>query len=126
MHAGLMPPPALLAAAPVAPLPSDQAASFWFWTAIIALVLFISVGGLIIFWARRWARGPNPTSKPGFTLEDLREMLERGEVTKREYDTARDTLLNKARQAAKRERERRGGTDWSGPESERPRGGPGR
>jgi hypothetical protein len=81
---------------------------------------------MIIFWARRWARGPSPASRPGFTLEDLREMLERGELTKREYDTARDTLLNKARQAAKRERERRGGTDWSGPESERPRREPGR
>jgi len=116
--------PALLAQSSAPP--SQQAANFWFWVTIVALIGMISVGSLIIFWTRRWARGPTPGIRPGFTLEDLRDMLDRGELTQREYDTARDTLLNKARQAAKRERERRGGTDWSGPESDRPQRKPGR
>ncbi|MBL9140484.1 MAG: SHOCT domain-containing protein [Phycisphaerae bacterium] len=106
--------------------PSQSAANVRFWLVIAGLVAMISVGSMFIFWARRWARGPVPTNRPGFTLEDLRAMLDRGEITQREYDTARDTMINKARQAASRERERRGGSDWSGPESERPKRKPGR
>jgi hypothetical protein len=106
--------------------PSQAAANVRFWFYVAGLILLISVGSLFIFWARRWARGPVPTNRPGFSLEDLRAMLDRREITQREYDTARDTMINKARQAANRERERRGGTDWSGPESEGPRRKPGR
>jgi hypothetical protein len=53
-------------------------------------------------------------------------MFERGEITQREYDTARDTLLHRARTAARQEREKRGGTDWSGPEGNKPGSTPGR
>ncbi|MFO0784051.1 MAG: hypothetical protein U0636_10255 [Phycisphaerales bacterium] len=87
------------------------------WLGIVGLVALVALGGLFIFWARRWARGPAPVQRPGFTLEDLRDMLERGEISQREYDTARTSLVNKARQMARNERARRGGTDWSGPES---------
>lgn len=87
-----------------------------FWLAMAGLVAVICLGSAAIFWVRRWARGPMPTSRPGFSLEDLRLMYERGELTKREYDTARDATLHRARNAARQERQRRGGTDWSGPE----------
>lgn len=106
--------------------PSEVASNLWFWVFIAMLIVATSLGGLVIFWVRRWARGHVPVNRPGFTLEDLRAMLDRGEVTQREYDTARDTMLNKARQAARKERERRGGTDWSGPEGGSPQRKPGR
>lgn len=92
-----------------------------FWLAIGGMVLLIAVGGGMIFWARRWAKGPLPIGRPGFSLEDLREMYERGEISQREYDTARDTMLHKARTSARQEREKRGGTDWSGPEGGKPK-----
>lgn len=97
-----------------------------FWLAVAGMVVLITVGGAVVFWARRSARGPVPVSRPGFSLEDLRDMLDRKEITQREYDTARDVMLHKARQAAQNEREQRGGTDWSGPESQRPSKKPGR
>ena len=56
-------------------------------------------------------------AEPGLVARALDDMLERGEISQREYDTARTSLVNKARQMARNERARRGGTDWSGPES---------
>lgn len=88
-----------------------------FWFGIIAIVAMIVIGSSVIFWARRMARGPISNSPSAFTLEELRAMFERGEITQREFDTARDSLIQKTRRAAQRERERRGGTDWSGPDA---------
>ncbi|MFM8698051.1 MAG: hypothetical protein ACKOF7_05185 [Phycisphaerales bacterium] len=41
-------------------------------------------------------------------------MHDRGEISKREFDTARDAMIQRTRQLAERERQRRGGTDWGG------------
>jgi hypothetical protein len=90
-----------------------------FWLGLLGLVILIVVGSGCIPWARRMARGPAPGPAPGFTLEDLRAMLDRGEITQREFDTARDAMLHKTRRMATDERTRRGGTDWGGPESKR-------
>jgi hypothetical protein len=37
-----------------------------------------------------------------------------GEITQREFDTARDALIHRTRENARKERERLGGTDWGG------------
>jgi hypothetical protein len=44
----------------------------------------------------------------------MRRLLERGEITQREFDTARDALIHRTRENARKERERLGGTDWGG------------
>jgi hypothetical protein len=49
----------------------------------------------------------------------MRGMLERGEMTRREFDTARDAMVQRTRENAKKERDQRGGTDWGG--SDEPR-----
>ena len=85
------------------------------WIGLLALVVLVVVGSGGIFWARRMARGPAPGPQPGFTLEDLRAMLDRGEISQREYDTARDAMLHSTRKMASDERARRGGTDWGAP-----------
>ena len=89
-----------------------------FWIGIVALFVLIVGGSGIVFWARRAAKAPDPGPSPGFTLDDMRGMLERGEMTRREFDTARDAMVLRTRENAKKERDQRGGTDWG---SEEPR-----
>ena len=96
---------------------SSVAADSTFWIALVALVALVVGGSGAVFWARRMLRGPVPGPPPAFTLENLREMLDRGELTQREYDTARDALLHRTGQMDRSERAKRGGTDWSGPDS---------
>ncbi len=85
-----------------------------FWIGIVALLVLIVGGSGIVFWARRAAKAPDLGATPGFTLDDMRGMLERGEMTRREFDTARDAMVQRTRQNAKKERDQRGGTDWGG------------
>lgn len=85
-----------------------------FWAGILLLLAVVLGGGWLVFWARRAAKAPDPGPAPGFTLDDLRRMAERGEITQREFDTARDAMVQRAREAARRERDLRGGTDWGG------------
>ncbi|MEY4810291.1 MAG: hypothetical protein RI986_629 [Planctomycetota bacterium] len=89
-----------------------------FWIGIVALFVLIVGGSGIVFWARRAAKSPDLGASPGFTLDDMRGMLERGEMTRREFDTARDAMVQRTRENAKKERDQRGGTDWG---SEEPR-----
>ena len=85
-----------------------------FWIGILALLALAVGGGALIMWARRAAKAPDPGPAAPFTLEDLRAMHERGEISRREFETARATMIERTREAARRERERRGGTDWDG------------
>jgi hypothetical protein len=85
-----------------------------FWIGIIVLVAIVVGGGAIVIWARRSAKAPASGPEPGFTLDDMRRLLERGEITQREFDTARDALIHRTRENARKERERLGGTDWGG------------
>jgi hypothetical protein len=93
-----------------------------FWFGVVLLVLVVVGGSGIVFWARRAAKAPDPGPEPGFTLADIRAMLERGEITQREFDTARDAMVHRTRETARRERQQRGGTDW-GDAGERGRSG---
>ena len=85
-----------------------------FWIGIVVLVLIVVGGGAVVMWLRRSAKGPAQGPEPGFTLDDMRRLLERGEITQREFDTARDALIHRTRENARKERERLGGTDWGG------------
>lgn len=83
-----------------------------FWIGIGVLFLLVVGGGVAVMWARRNAKAPESGPPSAFTLEDLRRLLDRGEITKREFDTARDAMIQRTRQSANREREKFGGTDW--------------
>jgi hypothetical protein len=64
------------------------------------LALFAVAGGLLMVWTRRMAVGRHaPGSREGFGLDDLRGMLERGEMSPEEYDRARRRMVERARTA---------------------------
>ena len=90
-----------------------------FWIGIGVLFVLVVGGGVAVMWARRNAKAPESGPTAAFTLEDLRRLLDRGEITKREFDTARDAMIQRTRQSANREREKRGGTDWGNGDSGR-------
>lgn len=83
-----------------------------FWFGILLLIGVVIGGGAVVMWARRNAKAPGEPPPPGFTLDDLRRMHERGELSKREFETARDAMIQRTRETARKERERRGGSDW--------------
>lgn len=85
-----------------------------FWFGIVALFTLVVGGSGVVFWLRRKAKNPDDGSSHDFTLEDLRSMLDRKEITKREFETARDAMIQRTRQTAQKERDRQGGTDWGG------------
>ena len=85
-----------------------------FWTGIAVLVAVVAGGGWVVFWARRATWSMDDAPSEGFSLEDLRRMMERGQISKREFETARDALVHRTREAARKERDLRGGTDWGG------------
>ena len=83
-----------------------------FWLGIAAMLVVVVAGGVAVMWARRNAKAPDQPPSPAFTLEDLRRLHERGEISTREFETARDALVQRTRETARMERERRGGSDW--------------
>jgi hypothetical protein len=94
--------------------------SLFFWLGVGLLFAIAFGGGLIVMWARRNAKAPLETPRTAFTLDDLRRMREQGEITEREFETARDIMIHKTREAAERDRARRGGTDWGDGRGQRP------
>ncbi len=63
------------------------------------LVLVILAGGLCIYFIRRWMRREND-DPVGFTLGDLREMLEAGDITPVEFQSARDAMIAQVKKQA--------------------------
>ncbi len=99
---------------------SGSSLSFWLGIGLLLAIAF--GGGLLVMWARRNAKAPPEGPRTAFTLEDLRAMLERGEITRTEFDTAREMMIQKTREAAERDRAIRGGTDWGSGAGTGPRG----
>ena len=62
---------------------SDGATGAMFWIGIGVLFVLVLGGGALVFWARRNAKAPDAGPSPAFTLEDLRRLHERGEISKR-------------------------------------------
>jgi hypothetical protein len=66
---------------------------------LLSLVAAVILGGIIIYFVRNWARG-SEDSMPGFTLGDLRELRESGEITEEEFKAARNAMISQVRKQA--------------------------
>ena len=65
---------------------------------LIAIVVFVIVGGVMIYLIRRWLRSDSGTDPIGFTLQDLRELHARGEITDEEFAHAREQMIGRLKQ----------------------------
>jgi len=65
---------------------------------LIAIVAFIIVGGVVIYLTRRWLRSDEGTDPIGFTLQDLRELHARGELSDEEFAHAREQMIGRLKQ----------------------------
>ena len=63
------------------------------------LLVIVFAGGLCVYFIRRWMRQEND-DQVGFTLGDLREMLEAGEITPVEFQSARDAMIAQVKKQA--------------------------
>ena len=60
---------------------------------LLVLIVVAVIGMLIIQIVRRMARGGANASAPGFTLQDLRDLHQRGTLTDEEFERAKANLL---------------------------------
>jgi len=56
------------------------------------LLAIVFVGAIALYWIGRWRRR-SPSEQIGFTLSDLREMRESGDITEHEFQAARDAMI---------------------------------
>ncbi len=59
----------------------------------VTLAVLIMGGTGVILWVRRWSRRDTPAEP--FTVQDLRDMRARGEITEREYMAMRAALIGR-------------------------------
>jgi Short C-terminal domain len=62
-----------------------------------ALAGLVIVGFGVLIWVRRVLRNPSGGARPGFTLQDLREMRDAGAITAEEFERAREAMLQRLR-----------------------------
>lgn len=75
----------------------------WVWGIAVAVGLVALSGGLVFLWRRfkRWTMTADESEEASaFTLQDLREMKARGDITEDEYQRLRAGILSAARGAA--------------------------
>lgn len=63
------------------------------WVAILIAVAF--VGGLAILWIRKKLLAKDQPAAAGSLMDQLRGMLERGEITQAEFDATRRSIVKK-------------------------------
>lgn len=62
------------------------------------LLVVVVLSTFVLLLVRRKMLGSQSQGMAGFsTMEDLREMVDRGEMTKEEYDQVRKTMIDKVR-----------------------------
>lgn len=68
--------------------------------ALGVLVLVVIAGAVALLLIRRWWKGQDESAQPGFTLGDLRELRDSGEISVAEYERARETMVRKVKAQA--------------------------
>lgn len=63
---------------------------------IAALVAIVLVGATIILWVRRRLFAPQKPVGPGMSMEQLRRLRDRGELSPEEYDSLRLAVVQQA------------------------------
>lgn len=64
------------------------------------------MGGMLIYFVRKWMAGDSSTPAEGFTLQDLRDLHARGELTDEEYQNARTAMIGRVKHATQKPAER--------------------
>lgn len=60
------------------------------------LLAIVFLGAIALYWIGRWRRRL-PREQVGFTLSDLREMRESGDITEQEFQAARDAMIDQVK-----------------------------
>lgn len=61
---------------------------------LLVVLILVVLGVVVAFMARRWAKGEEEFGD-AFTLQDLREMRERGDISEVEFRTMRGEMLGR-------------------------------
>ena len=62
---------------------------------LIVLIAVVIAGGVVIFAIRRWLRGDGASSAAGFTLQDLRDLHARGELSDEQFNSAKAAMIGR-------------------------------
>lgn len=65
------------------------------WPMLLGLLVLAVVGGLFAMWLRRRIGSQDAGATQGFTLDDLRQMHKRGEMSDEEFAQAKSAMLSK-------------------------------
>jgi hypothetical protein len=74
---------------------------------LILLLGLVIAGGFVIFWVRRslGASASTSSADTGFTLHELRELLQKGEISNEEFERARAAIIGRFQKKSDREDE---------------------
>jgi len=86
-------------------IPEQVEQIYWYGGALIVAIIVL---GLVVWGVGRWTRRQDAGGSPVFTLQDLREMRERGEISDAEFDQMRASILAGHRLGAVPSRDRPG------------------
>jgi hypothetical protein len=79
----------------------DAYLSLTIWSVVLVVVLLVLF--TVVAWLRKWtSRQDEPSQTPGtgFTLRELREMHEQGQITDQEFERTRAKVVQDAKTAA--------------------------
>jgi hypothetical protein len=93
----------------IADMTEKDRSTLLLWLGILLGSVIVGFGLILVL--RKMLKDPvsKETSDPGFSLSDLRDMRDRGEITPQEYEQTRALVIAKVKAAAAREEEKRGG-----------------
>lgn len=63
------------------------------WVAVLIVTAFL--GGLVIMWVRKKLLAKERPSDAGTMMEQLRDMLARGEITQHEFDATKRAMVKR-------------------------------
>lgn len=77
------------------------------FTALGWILVFVIAGVVVIYMVRRWLRAES-APPVGFTLADLREMRDGGEITDSEFEAAKSAMIAQVKRQSSAAKAREG------------------